>query len=91
MENRPDMPLSQCNNVTVRNVNVNCKTFFDVGTSDKYRLKDFVFENLNYPDSAGGIDKSMIENCDVKEERIVKSEDLICLMHCKQIFHSSLT
>ena len=66
MENRPDMPLSQCNNVTIRNVNVNCKTFFDVGTSDKYRLKDFVFENLNYPDSAGGIDKSMIENCVVK-------------------------
>lgn len=66
MENRPDMPLSQCNNVTIRNVNVNCKTFFDVGTSDKYRLKDFVFKNLNYPDSAGGIDKSMIENCDVK-------------------------
>lgn len=66
MENRPDMPLSQCNNVTIRNVNVNCKTFFDVGTSDKYRLKDFVFENLNYPDSAGGIDKSMIENCEVK-------------------------
>lgn len=66
MENRPDMPLSQCNNVTIRNVNVNCKTFFDVGTSDKYRLKDFVFENLNYPDSAGGIDQSMIENCVVK-------------------------
>lgn len=66
MENRPDMPLSQCNNVTIRNVNVICKTFFDVGTSDKYRLKDFVFENLNYPDSAGGIDKSMIENCVVK-------------------------
>lgn len=66
MENRPDMPLSQCNNVTIRNVNVNCKTFFDVGTSDKYCLKDFVFENLNYPDSAGGIDKSVIENCEVK-------------------------
>lgn len=66
MENRLDMPLSQCNNVTIRNVNVNCKTFFDVGTSDKYRLKNFVFENLNYPDSAGGIDQSMIENCEVK-------------------------
>lgn len=66
MENRPDMPLSQCNNVTIRNVNVICKTFFDVGTSDKYRLKNFVFENLNYPDSAGGIDKSVIENCEVK-------------------------
>lgn len=66
MENRPDMPLSQCNNVTIRNVDVSCKTFFDVGTSDKYRLKDFVFENLNYPDSAGGIDQSVIENCEVR-------------------------
>ena len=66
MEDRADMPLSQCNNVTISNVDVNCKTFFDVGTSDKYRLKDFVLENLNYPHSAGGIDKSMVENCVVR-------------------------
>ena len=29
-------------------------------------IKDFLFENLNYLRSAGGIDRSMIENCVVK-------------------------
>ncbi len=66
MEKRDDMPISQCNNVTIRNVDVNCKMFFDVGASDKYRLKDFVFESLDFPDGAGGIDKSLIENCVVE-------------------------
>lgn len=63
MEKRDDMPLSQCNNVTIRNVNVTCKTFFDVGVSDKYSLKNFVFDNCNYPDGAGEINPSLIENC----------------------------
>ena len=67
MEKRDDMPLSQGNNVTIRNVSVSCKNFFDVGASDKYRLKDFVFERLDFPGGAGEIDPSLIENCVVKE------------------------
>lgn len=63
MEKRDDMPLSRCNNVTIRNVRVNCKTFFDVGASDKYRLTDFVFKDCDYPRGAGDIDSSLIENC----------------------------
>ena len=35
---RKDMPLSRCNNVTLRNIKVDTKTMFDVKTSDKYRL-----------------------------------------------------
>ena len=65
-EKRDDMPLSQCNNVTIRNVRVNCKRFFDVGASDKYRLKDFVFENFDYPDGVPPIDPSVIENCVIR-------------------------
>lgn len=66
MEERADMPLSQCNNITVRNARVSCKTFFDVGASDKYRLKDFTFDNVDYPDGAGPIDPALIEGCVVK-------------------------
>lgn len=66
MERRDDMPLSQCNNITIRDVSVSCKTFFDVGASDKYRLKDFVFEGCDYPDGSGDVDPSLIENCVVK-------------------------
>ena len=42
---RPDMPLSQANDITFRNIDVNTDNFLDVGTSDKYKLRDFNFEN----------------------------------------------
>lgn len=62
-ENRDDMPLSQCNNITIRNIQMNTKNFFDVGTSDKYRLTDFTFENINVRDEKHAFDPTLIENC----------------------------
>ena len=41
---RKDMPLSRCNNVTLRNNNVDTKTMLDVKTSDKYELIDFTID-----------------------------------------------
>ena len=41
---RKDMPLSRCNNVTLRNIKVDTKTMFDVKTSDKYELIDFTMD-----------------------------------------------
>ena len=65
-EAREDMPLSQCNNIVMRNIKMDCKNFFDVGASDKYRLKDFTFENINVGDETDAFDKAMIENTTVK-------------------------
>jgi len=65
-ENREDMPLSRCNNIVMRNIKMDCKNFFDVGTSDKYRLRDFAFENINVGDETDAFDKAMIENTTVK-------------------------
>ena len=65
-ENREDMPLSRCNNIVMRNIKMDCKNFFDVGTSDKYRLTDFTFENINVTDEKDAFDKAMIENTMVK-------------------------
>lgn len=62
-EDRKDMPLSQCNNITIRNIQMNTKNFFDVGTSDKYRLTDFTFENVNVRDEKHAFDSTLIENC----------------------------
>ena len=39
--NREDMPLSHCNNIMMRNIQVDAETLFDVETSDKYELIDF--------------------------------------------------
>lgn len=62
---RADMPLSQCNNITIKNINMDCDNFFDVGTSDKYALKDFSFENINITDKKNAFDPAMIEGTKV--------------------------
>ena len=41
---RPDMPRSQCNNITIRRVAMKCESFLNVRTSDKYVLKDFTLD-----------------------------------------------
>ena len=69
-EQRDDMPLSQCNNIVMRGIRMQCKNFFDVGTSDKYRLVDFTFENCDVQDEKNAFDKAMIENTIVKNLRI---------------------
>ena len=51
-EEREDMPLSQCNDISFKNINMDCGTFFNVEGSDKYALKNFSFENINVKDAA---------------------------------------
>ena len=60
---RPDMPLSQCNDITIRNIDVDSGDFFDVGKSDKYRLMDFTFEDCKVRDKKQSFDPTMIEGC----------------------------
>ena len=62
-EDRKDMPLSQCNNILIRNIQMTTKNFFDVGKSDKYRLTDFTFENISVRDEKKAFDPSLIDNC----------------------------
>lgn len=65
-EDREDMPLSTCNNIVLRQINMDCKNFFDVGKSDKYLLKDFTFEDIKVRDEKKAFNASFIENCIVK-------------------------
>jgi polygalacturonase len=41
---RKDMPLSRCNNITMRNIQAEAATLYDVKTSDKYELVDFTMD-----------------------------------------------
>ncbi|MBR7065124.1 MAG: exopolygalacturonase [Prevotella sp.] len=65
-EDREDMPLSTCNNIVMRQINMDCNNFFDVGASDKYQLKDFTFEDITVRDKKKAFDASIIEGCTVK-------------------------
>ena len=63
---RPDMPLSLCNDITFRDIDVDTQNFFDVGISDKYKLQNFTFENCNVRDKKQSFDPTMIEGCQTK-------------------------
>ena len=69
-EDREDMPLSQCNNIVIKNINMETKNFFDVGLSDKYKLIDFSFEHIRVKDQAKAFDPTMIENTNVFDVEI---------------------
>ena len=61
-EERADMPLSQCNNIVMTNIRMDCRNFFDVGTSDKYRLLDFSFRHIQVKDEQKAFDPTLLEN-----------------------------
>ena len=70
---RKDMPLSTCHNITLRNLDIDCQTFFNVGASDKYQLKDFTFENLKVRAKKNAdFDQSLIDGCTVKNVKVTK-------------------
>lgn len=52
MGDRPDMPLSECNDITFNNIQMNCGNFFNVTGSDKYALRRFSFANIDVQDRA---------------------------------------
>ena len=72
-EQRDDMPLSQCNNIVMRNIKMQCKNFFDVGTSDKYRLSGFTFQNIDVTDEKCAFSPAVIDNTVVKNVKINQS------------------
>lgn len=68
------MPQSQCNNITMKNIQMDCDNFFDVGKSEKYRLVDFTFENINCTDKKMAFDANLIENTIAKKVNITPRE-----------------
>jgi len=62
---RDDMPLSECNDIVIRNIDIDTERFFDVGTSDKYRLRNFTFENCRVREKEKTFDPELIEGCKV--------------------------
>lgn len=63
---RKDMPLSQCNDIVIKNIRVKSKNFFDVGTSEKYRLQRFSFIDCDVDDEKKAFDENMIEDITVR-------------------------
>ena len=64
-------PPSRSGNITMRNINLECETYFDVAKSEKYVLTDFIFENLNIKANKNSdFDKSIIENLKLNNVKV---------------------
>jgi polygalacturonase len=62
-----EIPMSYANNITMRRIELDCKTFFNVSASDQYELKDFEFEKLTVNASGNAaVDKDQIKNFTLK-------------------------
>src|SRR5699024_2239015 len=40
------MPMSFSNQITIKDIEMNCNKFFNVSNSEQYELSEFLFENL---------------------------------------------
>ncbi|MCD8166282.1 MAG: glycosyl hydrolase family 28 protein [Bacteroides sp.] len=47
MKGETEVPRSYSRHITMRNIELECQTVFNVSSSDQYELTDFTFENLN--------------------------------------------
>jgi polygalacturonase len=72
LKGRPDVPLSYGDNVTLKNINLKCDTFFAVEKDPNVRLSNFTFENLNIEAKKTDIDKSIINGITLKNVYINK-------------------
>ncbi len=66
LQGRADVPLSYCNQVSLKNIELSCDTFFDVAVSDHDRLSNFTFENLVIDSKNAAIDKSIVKGLTLK-------------------------
>lgn len=69
-QKRDDMPLSLCNNITIKGITMNCNNFFNMGASDKYCLADFTFADIDVTDETGAFAPEIIRNAVVKNVKI---------------------
>ncbi|WP_394775710.1 glycoside hydrolase family 28 protein [Flavobacterium sp.] len=72
MKGRPDVPLSYGDNVTLKNIDLKCDTFYGVENDPNVRLSNFTFENLKIEAVKTNIDKSLITNVNFKNVYVNK-------------------
>ena len=67
---RADMPLSECRDIQIRDIHMDCNNFFDVGLSDKYRLHHFTFSTIDINNKRGAFDPTIIPGAKVNGVRV---------------------
>lgn len=70
LKGRKDTPLSYSENVTLRNIKLDCEVFFDVAITEHDRLSDFTFDNLKIVAKNGAYDKGVVRGFALSKVRV---------------------
>ena len=62
LKGRKDTPISYCDNISLKNINLKCEVFFDVNPGEFDKLSKFDFENLDITAKNAAYDKSVIQD-----------------------------
>jgi polygalacturonase len=62
LKGRKDVPLSYCDNISLKNINLKCEVFFDVSPGEYDKLSKFEFENLNIMAKNAAYDKTFVQD-----------------------------
>ena len=61
LKGRKDVPLSFSENITLKNIELDCEVFFDIAIGEYDRLSDFTFENLKITAKNADYNKTLIK------------------------------
>jgi hypothetical protein len=62
MKGEKQLPCSKVNNVEICDCKLNCKSYLNVGVSDRYKLRDFSFRSLEIKTQTCSYEEDAIEN-----------------------------
>ncbi|MFL9829670.1 glycosyl hydrolase family 28 protein [Flavobacterium sp. ST-87] len=66
LKGRKEVPISYCDNITLRNIDLKCDVFYDMKITEHDKLTNFTFENLKVDAKNDAIDKSIIKGLTLK-------------------------
>ena len=75
LKDRKDVPMSYASDITMKNITLSCKKFFNVVSApDQYKLSNFTFENLDIKAEHGDYDQSVIEGFQLRNVSVVPDD-----------------
>ena len=76
LKDRKDIPMSYSSHVTMRDIRMSCKRFFDVKTApEQYQLRNFTFENLEIHAENTSCNKESIDGFIWNNVNVIKQKN----------------
>jgi len=70
LKGRKDVPLSYCDHISLKNINLKCDVFFDVMPGEYDKLSKFSFENLNITAKNEAYDKTVVQDFKLTQVKV---------------------